>query len=123
MNKNYWNNILKNWFDIDDAKIMYYRNPDDCSNFQCEQVDGESEGFIWGQRKDKTKNWIKVCKLFFANSILLFVDSVRNFFIGLSAYINYVDMPIFICYIILAFLMYQLIFFFSGVGVIPLSHQ
>jgi len=124
MNKPYWNNVLKNWFNLtENSRVIYYRNPNDCSTFQYEHTDGNTEGLVWGKRKDSTKNWIRICKVLFMNGIIFFVDGIRNTIVSLIAYINYVDMPLFICYIVFAFFMYQMIFYFSGVGVFPLSQN
>lgn len=120
MKREYWNKIFQEWFDLtNETKIIYYRNPDDCKSFQMERVNPDHKGVIWGKRKDKSlKNWIRVCRLIFANCIMFINDTIRGFFVYLFGNVNVADIPFFIFYILAMFLFYQMIFTFSGMGVI-----
>lgn len=120
MNKGYWRFRFRGWFKLTkETEIMFYRNPSDCSTFFCENTNPTHKGLIWGKRKDKTKNWIKVCRLTFSNCLMFFIDSFRNSVVLTIEYFNKVDIPIFIAYVFFALCFYHLLFYFSnGAGVI-----
>jgi len=110
MNKNYWNKIFTNWFNLPkDKRILFYNNPNTCNDFKFERVNPNHIGFVWGKRKNRTKNWIKICKITFSQISLFFIDFYKSF-IGYIVYLmQNLDVALCCYYILLAIGFYAII--------------
>lgn len=103
MNKEYWSRI----FGISpNDKVVYYKNPNECNKFNIERVNPDHVAIIWGQRKNKMRNWIKLGKIYFGSILTSFFDYVRIFFEWFNK--NY-DVCMFAYYIIIAFVVYAIV--------------
>jgi hypothetical protein len=107
MNKEYWKKIFTNWYHLPKgSKLLYYKNPNECYMFNYERVNPDHIGLIWGKRKTKGKNWVKICKVSLGSIALLFQD-FRNQLNNMVAYV--VNNPdVFVCFYMICF---ALVFF------------
>jgi len=68
--------------------IIYYNNPNVCSKYVYEKINPDHIGIIWGRRKDKSHNWIKICKVTLSNCMFYLGGIFERGFIYLNHIIN-----------------------------------
>ena len=107
INKKYWDGNFKEWFKLPDRTVLfYYRNPSDCTSFNCEMVNPTHKGYILGKPKNKT-NYIKIGRVYISNIITFFSNEINQLFnlflpnLNISIYLY----NIFLSTILLAFLL------------------
>ena len=71
MNRKYWDKIMMYNGVPKNSKIVYYKNPNECNRYRFERVNPNHVGIIWGKRKNKSKNWIKIGKVVMGSFAIL----------------------------------------------------
>lgn len=108
MKKNKWNNVFKNHYGVPKkSKIAYYKNPNECNHFHFERVNPDHIGLIWGHRKNKSGNWIRIAKVWIMG---LFGTLFNKFIEFLEWFSANIDLYACIYYIFIALVIYAIIF-------------
>lgn len=107
INKKYWDGNFKQWFKLPNhTELFYYRNPSDCTSFNCEMVNPTHKGYILGKPKDKS-NYIKIGKVYISNFVTAFYNEINQLFNLFLPNINisYMLYNIFLALLLLTFLL------------------
>jgi len=117
MNRNYWRNKLEHFGVPKHSKIVYYKNPNECNNYYMERVNPTHIGILWGHRKDKSHNWIRIGKVFIS-SLVFGVQQLVDAVLYLFYYIGE-NVGIVACfyYIFIALCFYGIVLNIDTVGV------
>lgn len=101
------------WFKNKDyKKIIWYKNPKECSSFKIERVNPDHVGIIWGYRKKSSKgrNWIKIGKVYFsiipvAYGLMVagYIDAFTNYAYMILGSISLLSLAV---YMVIPFLVY-----------------
>ena len=127
MKKNSWDlnfkeHICKNI--PNDSSITYFKNPNECDSYYMERVNPDHIGILWGHRKDKTRNWIQIGKVFLRTLWVPFVyigEQIQAFF---SYLVNNLDVTVCCYYIFIALMFYAVVLNIPFVeGVLSCLHR
>jgi len=106
-------NYLKN---IKTSKVVWYKNPNECSQFNVERVNPNHIGILWGKRKkgSKGRNWMQIAKLYFNILPVVYGISVASWIDAFTGYvysiIANVSLFSFLIYVFVGLLIYLPVF-------------
>jgi hypothetical protein len=104
MNREKWNHILKKYWGIPKkAKIVYFKNPNECNRYHCEMVNPTHKGILWGKRK-KSNNWIRLGKVFVGNIWVGLMDISKSVWYYLTLFAENLDVAMCLYAIVIGFL-------------------
>ena len=102
------------WFKHNEySKVVWYKNPNECSSFNVERVNPDHIGILWGRRKKghKGRNWIQVAKIYFSIIPITYGLFVTSWLDAITGYVHglllNVGLLSIITYSIVSFIVYS----------------
>ena len=111
MNKGKWDALFKGHITNipKGSKIVYYKNPNECNLYHFERVNPTHIGILWGRRKNKSRNWIQIGKVFISNCCMGLIHITKEIQQVLLYLVEHLDIAMCVYAILLGLMFYAVV--------------